>query len=349
MKTRAVLHSLCVATASMLVFASQAFAQSVEDFYKGKRLSLIIASGPGGGYDTFGRLMARHIGKHIPGRPNVVAQNMDGASGLQATNHLANRADRDGSVILATYNALTIQPMFDKTGVLYDPLTLNWIGSIGKQTNICVTWHTSPIKRLEQVKEQEVVVSSTGPTGNSSSLPHIFNNLLGTKFKVLVGYTTAGQRLALENGEVGGICGLSYSTLMASNPDWILSKKLNILAQFGNEKLADLPDVPLAIDFISDPNDKKILELLAAPQEMGRPFVAPPDVPADRVRALRRAFDATLKDPDYIAESKKAMLDIEPMTGEQIEALIKKTYATPKEIVDKAAALMTNIPVEQKK
>lgn len=326
-----------------------AAAQSAEEFYKSKRVTVLIASSAGGGYDGYGRALARHLGKYIPGNPNVVAQNMDGAAGLTATNHLANKADRDGSVILATYNGLTVQPLIDPKGTLYDPLTLNWIGSMGRQTNICVTWHTSPITKLEQTKTTEIPVSSTGATGNSATVPNILNHLLGTKFKVIIGYDTSGQRLALERGEVGGICGLSYSTLMASNPDWILDKKLNILVQFGMGRSVDLPDVPGVTEFVKDPNDRKILELLAAPQEMGRPIAAPPEVPADRVQALRRAFDATMKDPQFLEEAKKTFLFIDPMTGEQVTDMIKQIYTTPKDVLAKAAELMSAIPVEKKK
>jgi tripartite-type tricarboxylate transporter receptor subunit TctC len=334
--------------ASLLV-ASGAQAQSAADFYKNKRLTLIIASGVGGGYDSYGRLLARYWPKHIPGNPNIVVQNMDGASGLTATNHLYAKAERDGSVVLATYNNLTVQPVIDMTGVQYDSTKLNWIGSIGKQTNICVTWFTSPLKTVEQAKQTEIPVSSTGATGNSSTLPNMMNKLIGTKFKVIIGYSTEGQRLALERGEVTGICGLSYTTLYASNPEWILQKKLNYLAQSGLVKNADLPEVPLVTDFIKDPNDKKIVELWASSQEMGRPIVAPPEVPADRIQLLRRSFDETMKDPEFLAESKKAYQFVEPMTGEEMTDLIKKLYTTPKDITDRLQALTTNIPVEKKK
>ena len=349
-RTRLLRFAVLAAILTVLVGGTQASAQSAADFYKGKRVNLIIASGVGGGYDSYARVLSRYWGKHIPGNPTVVVQNMDGAAGITATNHIANKAERDGTAVLATYNTLTIQPLLDKTGILYDSQTLNWIGSIGKQVNICVTWAaTSPIKTLEQVKTTEVPVSSTGATGNSATLPNMINKLLGTKFKVIIGYSTEGQRLALESGEVGGICGLSYSTLMASNPEWILSKKLNVLVQSGLVKNADLPDVPLLTEFVKDGNDKKIINLLAGPQEMGRPIVAPPDVPADRIMALRRSFDATMKDPEFLAEAKKAYQFVEPMTGEEITTLLRQIYATPKELLDRATALTSNVPVEERK
>jgi tripartite-type tricarboxylate transporter receptor subunit TctC len=340
-----------LATVLVALFgATEASSQSPADFYKGKRLNLIIASGVGGGYDSYARVLSRHWGKYIPGNPTVVVQNMDGAAGITATNHIANKAERDGTVVLATYNTLTIQPLLDNKGILYDSQTLNWIGSIGKQVNICVTWAaTSPIKTLDQAKTTEIPVSSTGATGNSATLPNMMNKLIGTKFKVIIGYSTEGQRLALENGEVGGICGLSYTTLMASNPEWILQKKLNILVQSGLEKNKDLTDVPLLTEFIKDENDKKIINLLAAPQEMGRPIVAPPGVPADRVQALRRSFDQVMKDPDFLAESTKAFQFVEPMTGEQMTTMLKEIYQTPKALLDRATELTSNVPVEERK
>jgi tripartite-type tricarboxylate transporter receptor subunit TctC len=279
-----------------------------------ERAELIIAGGVGGGYDVYARTLSRHYAKHIPGNPTIVAQNMETAGGIQATNHIANRAARDGSVILATYNSLMIQPLFDNNNILFDPRTLSFVGSMGKQTNICVTRLASPVKTLEQAKEREVTVSSTGALSSVSQLPNLLNRLIGTRFKPIAGYAPTGMHLAMEQGEVEGICGLSYATLKASNPALILEKKINYLAQFGATRPAELPDVPLARDFVREPADQIVFEILAYPQEIGRPVVAPPDVPAERLQALRRAFDATMQDPEYLAEAKKVFQDIDPLT-----------------------------------
>jgi tripartite-type tricarboxylate transporter receptor subunit TctC len=325
----------------LLALASHAAAQSVADFYRSKGLTLIIGGGVGGGYDAYARTLARHFSKHVPGNPAIVVQNMEAAGGIAATNYIANRAPPDGSVILATYNSLMIQPLFDNNNLMFDPLTLSFIGSMGKQTNICVTRLGSEVTTLEKAKEREVTVSSTGVSSSVSQLPTVLNRLVGTKFKPIVGYTTTGMHLAMERGEVEGICGLSYATLKAAKPDWIFEHKMHILAQFGSARIAELPDVPLARDFVREPADRSVFEILAYPQEIGRPVLAPPGVPAERLAALRRAFDDTMADPDYRAESKKQFQDVDPLTGAAITEMLKRAYATPKEVVARAAELLT--------
>ena len=279
--------------------------------------------------------------KHLPGNPAIVVQNMEAAGGIMAVNFIANRAPPDGSVIMATYNSLLIQPLFDNSNLMFDPRTLSFIGSMGKQINICVTRLESEVTTLEKAKEREVTVSSTGVASSVSQLPTVLNRLVGTRFKPIVGYSTTGMHLAMERGEVEGICGLSYATLKAAKPDWIFEHKIHILTQFGSARIAELPDVPLARDFVRDPADKSVFEILAYPQEIGRPVVAPPGIPADRLAALRQAFDDTMTDPDYLAESKKQFQDIDPMTGAAITEMIKRAYATPKDVVARAAELMT--------
>jgi tripartite-type tricarboxylate transporter receptor subunit TctC len=340
----------CAAAALAVFSAAPVAAQSVADFYKSHKVTLIIASGVGGGYDAYGRTLSRHIGRHIPGNPAVVVQNMDGASGMEATNFIANKAQRDGATILATYNSLLIQPLFNNDKVMFDVLTLGWIGSIGKQTNICMTWGpTSPVKTLEQAKGREMNTSSTGATSSTTQLPNVLNRLVGTKFKPIIGYSTNEMYLALERGEVDALCGLSYSTMKTARSDWILTKKLNILTQFGSARLAELPDVPLASDFVARPEDKQVFEMLAYPQEIGRPVVAPPEVPAERLQALRAAFDATMKDKEFLAESQKAFQDVDPLTGVEVAEKLKRAYATPKPVLATAADLLTNLPPPETK
>jgi tripartite-type tricarboxylate transporter receptor subunit TctC len=316
-------------------------AQAPQPFYKGKQVTLLIASGAGGGYDAYARALARHMGRHIPGNPAIVPKNTPGAGGLIAANTLYNSAAPDGLTFAALTNGAAMDPLFGETAARFDGHKFAWLGSIGKLENICVTWKDkSPITRIEQAKTREISVSATGATGNSAIMPKIVNQLLGTKFKVIGGYAEgAGQTLALERGEVDGICGLSYSTLKASRPDWFRDNKLNIILQIGLEKLKDLPNVPSAIDLVTDPDSKKVLELILIRQEMGRPFAAPPGTPAGRVAILRAAFDATLKDPAFLSEAAKLQLEIDPLTGPQIEGLLKTAYAAPKPIVSRAAQL----------
>ena len=328
----------CAIVGGFLGTARDAAAQAGNAPYAGKQIRMVIASGAGGGYDTYARVLTRHLARHIAGNPTIINQNMPSAAGMAATNFAYSpAAPRDGTMILATYNSLLPEPLYGNPVARYDPLKFEAVGSIGKQQNICVTWHTSPVKTIAQAKTRELSVSATGATSDSASLPRILNAVLGTKFKVILGYGTSEQRIALERGEVDGICGLSYSTLKASNADWLLNKRLNILIQSSVRPHPDLTDVPLLIDLVGNPEDKKVISLLTFPQEMGRPFLMPPDTPKEMVLTIRRAFDATLKDPLFLADAAKASLEVDPVTGEEMEELLRRAYATPKALIQKAA------------
>jgi tripartite-type tricarboxylate transporter receptor subunit TctC len=311
-------------------------AETPAEFYAAKKqIKLIIAAGVGGGYDVYARSLARHFGRHLPGNPAIVVQNMDGASGVEATNYMAVKAPKDGSEILATYNSLLVTPLFDKNQILFDVPSMNWIGSVAKAVANCFVWHGSTIKSLDDAKGREVPLGATGATGNSAVFPKVLNGLLGTKFKVISGYQTNAMYLAVERGEVEGICGLGFSTVVAAKPDWVNDNKVRTIIQFGLTKDPEMGDAPLATDLVKEGNDKKIFELLAYPQEMGRPFAAPPGTPADRVAALRAAFDATMKDPEFLAEAKRLNQDVQPMTGAAMESMLKQAYAAPKEVIQR--------------
>jgi len=339
---------ICGALA-MVFHAPPAHAQSVEEFYKGRAINLIIGGGAGGGYDVYFRALGRHMGRHIPGNPTFVPKNQPAASGLAAAASLYNTVEKDGGTIAAFPNNVPMDPLFGHPGARYDALKLNWLGSIGKLQNVCATWHTSPIKTIQQAQEREVVVAAAAAPTNSAIMPTVLNALLGTKFRAVIGYDPGpGLTLALERQEAEGICGLSWSTIKASRPRWISEHLLNVIVQMGLEKLPDLPDVPAALDIVTDPHKKRVLTLILLRQEPGRPVAAPPGIPADRLAALRNAFDATMKDPAFIAEAEKLHMEIEPMTGAQIDHLLADAYATPKEIVTQAATLLTP-PAQQKK
>jgi len=319
----------------------RAGAQAAAPFYRGKQVSMLIASGAGGGYDTYARTLARHMTKHIPGNPVIVPKNVPGAGGLIAANTLYNSSAPDGLTFAALTNGAAMDPLFGERAARFDAQKLNWIGSIGKLENICITWQGSPITRIEQAKTREVAVSASGAGGNSSIMPKILNQFLGTKFKVIGGYAEgSGSTLALERGEVDGVCGLSYSTLKTMHADWFRDRKVNVIVQIGLQKLRDLPDVPNALDLIANADDKKVLELILIRQEMGRPFAMPPGVAADRVAILRAAFEATLKDPAFLADAARLQMEIDPLTGAQIEALLKTAYSAPRPIVQRAAQLV---------
>jgi tripartite-type tricarboxylate transporter receptor subunit TctC len=315
-----------------------AAAQSSATPYAGKQIRMVIASGAGGGYDIYARFLSRHLTRHIPGNPTIVNQNIPTASGLQATNWAySTAAPRDGSVILATYNALLDDPLYGSPVARFDPLKFEAVGSVAKQQTICATWHMSKIKTIEQARQQEVTVSATGASGDRATMPRILNALLGTKYKVINGYGTTESMLAVERGEVDGMCGMSWSTLKVSNPDWVKKQLLTVMIQAGAKPQAGLPDVPLVIDQAKNAEDKKLIELLFFPQEMGRPFVMPPETPKELVNTIRRAFDETMKDPAFLAEAEKSLFDVDPLTGEEMERILRQAYATPKELVQRAA------------
>lgn len=314
-------------------------ARSAADFYSGKKLTLIIPSGAGGGYDAYSRLLSRHLADHIPGKPDIVNQNMPGASGLRGTNYLYNVAPHDGSVMGATYNTDLTEPLLGNTKAKYDPTKFEWIGSITTQYNACMVWHTSPIMTIQDAEKHQVRVSTTGMTGNSAHTPLMLNILLGTKFKVIAGYSTRGMRFAVEKGEVDGICGLSYDTYEAADPQWLTGKKIRFLIQTGPKKVKQLPNVPLLLDFVKNPKQRAALKVLSVRDDLGRPFMFPPGVPMYLVTALRHAFNETMKDPKFLSDARRMRVSLDPMTGEEMEAELKKAYAAPKDVVALAARL----------
>jgi tripartite-type tricarboxylate transporter receptor subunit TctC len=317
----------------------QAAGQSTEQFFKSTQLTMIVGSGAGGGYDVLGRLVAQYLTKYLPGNPNMVVKNMPSASGVQAANYMFNTAPHDGSTISAATNAALMLPFYNTHVAHYDPRKFEWIGSVFKQQALCVSWYTTKIKTLKDAMAQETTVAATGVSAGPGVFPKILNEMIGTKFKVISGYTTNSMRLAMEKGEVDGVCGLAWQTYKTVSRDWIAKKKLNILAQIGVEKHPELPDVPNVLDMIKNPDDKKVLELIVTPQEFGRPYIAPAGVPADRMAAYRKAFEAMLKDKQFVADLAKQGGTPEPMTAEAITALLAKAYAAPQALRERAAKL----------
>jgi tripartite-type tricarboxylate transporter receptor subunit TctC len=318
-------------------------AQSAEEYFKTATLTMYVGSGAGGGYDTLARIVARHMSRFLPGQPAFVVKNIPAASGVQSANFLFNSVPKDGSAILAATNASLILPLYGSSVAHYDPRKFEWIGSVFKQQAICVSWHTVPVKTLEDATRQEITMGATGVSGGPGVFPRLLNDMVGTKFKLITGYTTNDMRFALERREVDGICGLAWQTYKTVSRDWLQGKKLNIFAQMGLEKHPDLPDVAQAFDLIKNPADKQVLELLVLPQEFGRPFVAPPGVPADRMQLYRQAFQAILKDEQFLADLAKQGGSPEPMDDKQVQALLDRAYAAPKEIRDRAGEYAANM------
>ena len=314
--------------------AVPAGAQSVEQFYKGKQVRMLIGGGPGGTYDTFARIVVRHISKQIPGEPTVIPQNLPGAGGIAAASTLYT-GTQDGSIFAALPRPATLDPLLSDRKFEYDAQKLKWLGSLSVETNMIVTWHTSKVKTLDDVWKHEATDAATGTSTDGVIYAKLINDWLGGKMKSVAGYKGSPEMfLAMERGEVEGRAGVPWSTVKSAAAEWIHDKKINLVAQLALEKDPDIPDVPMLLDAVKDPTHRQAFELLFMRLEAGRPYAAPPDIPADRLAALRSAFTATVKDKDFRSDVEKAGLELNLRTGEQVQALINKAYATPKSTVD---------------
>ena len=337
-------HSrLCALATGVLALAasSATHAQSVEQFYTGKSITMAIGFQAGGGYDIYGRLVARHMGKHIPGKPNFVVQNMPGAGSLRAAQHLATVAPKDGTAIATFGRQMGITPLLNPNAK-YDGTQLTWLGSVTNEVSTCVSWHTARVKTWNDALTTPITFAGDGPGADPDVFALLYRNVFNAQIKVVTGYHgTTPMVLAMERGEVDGLCGYSWSTIKSKHQDWMKEKKINILIQAALQKESDIPDVPLALDLAKTEEQRQILKVFLTSQEMARPFAAPPGIPADRRAALITAFEKMLHDPEFIAETKKLRLDVNPMTGATIEKLLKEIYATPKDIIAKAALAAT--------
>lgn len=325
------------ALAAAMALTGAARAQSVEEFYSRAPLSVYVGSGAGGGFDEIARVFAPHLARHLPGSPPAVIKNMPGAGGLLNVNFMYNSAPRDGSAIAAPFNTVFMLPLFGDPSAKFDSRRFTWLGSLDRQTATCVVWHTSTITRIEDARRREVPVGATGTNATPAIFSNMLNALLGTRFKVISGYSTNEVRMAMERGETEGLCGQAWQTYKAVSPQWVSDKRLRVIAQMGLARHRELPDAPMALDMFANAADRKIFELVVLPQEFGRPFVAPPGLPADRAAALQRAFDAALIDPAFLADAARIRLDVDPMTGADIRALLDGAYAAPREQIERAA------------
>jgi tripartite-type tricarboxylate transporter receptor subunit TctC len=309
-------------------------ADAVEDFYKGKQMQLIVSTAAGGAYDAFGRLIAPYITKYLPGHPLIIVQNMNGANGLTATNYLANQAARDGTVIAAVQSNIPTSELLSPSGVYFKAAELSWIGSITKDIFVGYVWHKSPVQSMEDALTKTATMGGQGVGAATIDFAIAANAFVGTKFKIVTGYSSSNEtKLALERGEVDGTFGNGWTSLKIAEKDWLQDGKIKIFLQHGFQPHAELPNVPLFINFAKTPADRQALELLLARQETNKPYLAPPGVPADRLNALRRAFDASIKDPEFRAAADKAKLAIDgPLTGEELTAMVAKLAQTPPEV-----------------
>lgn len=325
--------------------ACPAQAQGVAEFYKGKSVTIIVGAAAGGAYDLVSRTVASHMGKHIPGNPRFIVSNMPGASSLPMVNHMTNAAKQDGTVMgMSNSNIALERPlkMLSKGGghVGFDVRRLQWIGSPLQQPHVLWVWHTAPAQSAEDLRKTETLIGSTGAGGDNFMVPTLMNRILNTKMKIISGYE--GQSdifIASERGEIHGNSAV-LPNLTSAKPDWYRDRKVKVLVQFGVERQPALPDVPTAVELASSEEDREMLRFYARKFSMAYPFVVAPDVPADRVAALRAAFDATMKDKDFLAEAKRLGLDIDPFSGAQMTQLIEDIEKAPKHIVDRVADII---------
>ena len=335
--------------AAVIVFLPvSARADTVADFYRGKAIELLIGGAVGGGYDLAGRTVANHIGRHIPGNPNIIPRNMPGATSLIMTNHLYNVAKRDGTVIGMPTSNIPLEQRLklissDGANVRFDIERFNWIGTPVQEPQITWVWHTAPARNVEDLRTNTIRMGATTSSADNYILPSIMNTVLGTRLQTVTGYIGQNEIfLAVERGEVqGNNTGLSNITV--NKADWLRDGKVRILVQYGIERLTDLPNVPTAIELAPEGADRALLRFYAVKFNMARPLVAPPDVPVERVAALRAAFDATMKDPQYLEEARRIGLDVNPLGGEGIAKLIREVQATPQGVVDRLRELLGSV------
>ena len=327
--------------AAALMWPAISLAQSsVADFYQGRQVRVIVGFAAGGNSGLYGDVLGRHMGKHLPGSPAFVPQYMPGGGGLVAANHMANRAARDGTEIAITSRTAAFEPILGNKQAQFDGRAFNWLGSANVENSVCIADTRQTVRTFEDVRKTELVVGGSGSDAIDMIFPRLANRLLGAKFKIVSGYNTSNDiLLAMERGEVHGFCGVGWSFLKLRKADLLAQNRISILFQIALAKADDLPGTPLVQD-LAGPQDRPVLEFLLAPQGMGRPFFAPPDVPKERVAALREAFAKTMRDPDFLKEAAKTGLDIQYVSGEEVDAILARSYATPKEVVARANELL---------
>ena len=324
--TAALIAGLCAAPAR---------ADPVADFYKGAVVSMVVSTSAGGGYDTLARAIARHIGKHIPGAPTIVVRNMPGAGGILAMNYLYAAAEHDGSVLALVSNNPPVEPLFGTKEAHFDPTKFNWLGTPSVETAMVLIWHSVPVNSVDDLRKRETAMGASGANSTPAFFARLLNATLHTRMKVIPGFPGQNDAfLAMERGELDGYPSVFYSALSSTRPTWLPDKKAKAIVQYGPEKLKELADVPFAPDLVTDPDDKQLLQLAFTPLGLGRPLLLPPNVPADRVAALRKALMETFADPDFLVDAKKTGLQVNsPRSGDELVRVIERAYHAPPQII----------------
>lgn len=326
-------------TAALAFSGGVAMAQSPAEFYKGRNFEIVVGFAPGGSNDTYSRMLGQHIGKHIPGNPNVIVRNMPGAGSFLAVNHMFAAAPKDGTSIALGAPTMALDEKLGNPGVRFKAAELNWIGRVGPLVNVVFTWKTSPVKTFEQARQREATLSGTGAGSTASVYPQVLNNVLGTKFKLVMGYRGSNEAmLAVERGEVEGHS-TAFEAVRAAKPSWLQDGSINILAQFGLKRLPDLPNVPTAIELAPTAEAREVLTAIMSASEIGTSFFTTPGAPADRVTALRRAFDATMADPGFTGDLAKMRMDMGPMRGEDLQKQVVDFSNMSPQLLDRVRAV----------
>ena len=321
--------------AVMLALTGASLAAGVEDFYKGRSLTLVIGYSAGGGYDAYARLLGRYFGKHIPGNPSIIPQQMAGAGSLRSANYIYSVAAKDGSVFGTFSRSMGISPLIDKAE--FDSRKFTWLGSVTDDNTTCVTWGTSPVKTWDDFLTKPSTFGGEGSGSDPDIWALLYKNVFGAKLKLVSGYPgTNDTVLAMERGEIDGLCGMSWSTIKTRHPDWLKSRSVNVIVQAALQREPEIAAVPLATDLVKTPEQMQIIKLLLVSQAMARPFAAPPDLPAERKAALLAAFDATMKDDEFLAEAKRLDFDVRPVNAAKIDAVLADVYRSPKDVVARA-------------
>jgi tripartite-type tricarboxylate transporter receptor subunit TctC len=341
MQSKILLQLSFAAFAATGIPPHSAQAQSVADFYKGKTVSMIVGGSAGGGFDTLARAIGRHIGKHIPGSPDIVVKNMPGAGGLLSLDHLYNIAEKDGTVLGLINNTPPFIPLFSGKPARFEAAKFSWLGTPSVESPLVLYWHSAPVNSVEDLRARETTVGASGADSAQAFYTRLINTTLHTKMKIVSGYR--GQNdifIAMERGEIDGYPSVFYSSLTSTRPTWLPEKIAKVILQYGPEPLKELPNVPWALGLIDDPKDKVLFATATAPNALGRPLLMPPNVPADRLAAMRKALADTFTDPAFKTEAEKIGLVINaPRTGQQLEDVIRTAYAAPSAIIERIREL----------
>lgn len=328
--------------AAALLGAGKARADAVSDFYRGKTINVIVGYSTGGGYDIYARSVARYLGNHMPGAPKVIVTNMPGAGSLVSVNHLYNLAPKDGTAIATFGRGLPMEPLIGAAKVQFDATKITWIGSVATELSVCAVTQKSKVTSFEDALVTEAAVGGEGSGSDPDTYASLVKNLFGAKFKLVTGYPGGNDMtLAIERGELDGRCGWSWGSIKATRPDWVSGpNKLRILLQMTLERSHEMPDIPTVLEKAKTPEDKEVVKLIVSRQTVARPFAAPPGIPEDRKNALRKAFDDTMKDPEFVAEAKTLSLDVDPVSGAEVDKLIAELYRASPDVVARAKAVI---------